>query len=82
MTILVFGGSGKIGRYLVPLLSESGMQIRVVTRLEEFAATLPDTLEAIIADMDDPASLRRAFKGVETVFLLVPHDPLETQRGL
>ncbi len=82
MTVLVFGGSGTIGRFLVPFLSSSGMKIRVATRSEEFAATLPDTVEAVIADMDDPASLRRAFEGVETVFLLVAHDPLETQRGL
>ncbi|MEM9632118.1 MAG: NmrA family NAD(P)-binding protein [Pseudomonadota bacterium] len=82
MTVLVFGGSGQIGRLLVPLLHASGMQIRVATRSKEFAATLPIGVEAVIADMDDPASLRRAFEGVETVFLLVAHDPLETQRGL
>ncbi|MCV0427698.1 MAG: NmrA family NAD(P)-binding protein, partial [Roseibium sp.] len=42
----------------------------------------PIGVEAVIADMDDPASLRRAFEGVEIVFLLVANDPLETQRGL
>ncbi|MES0881604.1 SDR family oxidoreductase [Roseibium sp. SCP14] len=82
MTVLVFGGSGTIGRSLVPILHESGMQVRVATRSKEFAATLPAGVEAVIADMDDPASLRRAFEGVESVFLLVANDPLETQRGL
>jgi uncharacterized protein YbjT (DUF2867 family) len=82
MTVLVFGGSGTIGRLLVPILHASGVQIRVATRSKEYAETLPIGVEAVIADMDDPASLRRAFEGIETVFLLVAHDPLETQRGL
>ena len=82
MTILVFGGSGTVGRTLVTILSANGAKIRVATRSNAYAASLPDDIETVIADMDDPSTLRRAFEDVESVFLLVANSPKETQRGL
>ena len=82
MTVLIFGGSGNVGRALVPILHASGAKIRVATRSAAYAASLPDDIETVIADMDDPPTLRRAFEGVESVFLLVANSPVETQQGL
>lgn len=82
MTILIFGGSGTVGRSLVPIMAESGEKVRVATRSEAYAATLPAGVEPVIADMDDPESLRRALDGVESVFLLVANEPREAHRGL
>ncbi len=82
MTILVFGGTGTIGRSLVEILHAKGAKIRVVTRSEEHAASLAGRIETVIADMDDPWNLRPAFQGVESVFLLVANSPLETHQGL
>lgn len=82
MTILVFGGSGIVGQALVPILYANGAKVRVVTRSKAYAATLPDDIETVIADMDDPPTLRRAFDRVESVFLLLANGPQETQQGL
>ncbi len=82
MTILVLGGTGTVGRSLVERLHAEGAKIRLVTRSRERAEGLPSDIEAVVADMDDPPSLRPAFKGVESAFLLVANSPQETQQGL
>ncbi|MEO1192265.1 MAG: NmrA family NAD(P)-binding protein [Pseudomonadota bacterium] len=82
MTILVFGGTGTVGRSLVALLRAKGAKVRVITRSEERAASLGSGIETVIADMDDPPSLRPAFQGVESVFLLAANSPQETHQGL
>ncbi|WP_445362149.1 SDR family oxidoreductase [Microbulbifer sp. ANSA003] len=82
MTVLIFGGSGNVGRALIPILYASGAKIRVATRSTAYAASLPDDIDTVIADMDDPSTLRSAFKGVESVFLLIANGPKETHQGL
>ncbi|MEM8552019.1 MAG: NmrA family NAD(P)-binding protein [Pseudomonadota bacterium] len=82
MTILVFGGSGNVSRALVPMLQEAGARVRVATRSSARAQSLPGGVEPVIADMDDPPSLRAAFDGVSSVFLLVANGPNEVQQGL
>ncbi|WP_444925554.1 SDR family oxidoreductase [Microbulbifer sp. TRSA002] len=82
MTVLIFGGSGNVGRALIPILYASGAKIRVATRSTAYAASLPDDIDTVIADMDAPPTLRSAFKGVESVFLLIANSPKETHQGL
>ncbi len=82
MTILVFGGTGTVGRSLVEILLAAGAKVRVVTRSESHAADLANGAEAVIGDMDDPAGLRPAFRDVESAFLLVANSPQETQQGI
>ena len=82
MTILVFGGTGTVGRSLVEILHAEGAKVRVITRSEQHAVGLASGIEAFIADMDDPPSLQPAFEGVESAFLLVSNSPQETQQGI
>jgi uncharacterized protein YbjT (DUF2867 family) len=64
--ILVTGATGTIGRHLVQQLQQRGADFTVMS-------SKPGA--AVQADFADPASLRRAFEGVHTLFLLLPLVP-------
>ena len=65
--ILVAGGTGTLGRSLVPLLVATGQPVRVLTRGERGAlATIPG-VEVVTGDVRDPASVARAMAGVRTL---------------
>jgi NADH dehydrogenase len=66
--ILVAGGTGMLGRVLVPLLADRDEPIRVLTRGGRSGEpwNLPG-VETVIGDVRDPETLRRAMVGVRTV---------------
>jgi len=82
MKILVFGGSGNVGRPLVSELLDHGAQVRVVSRAASERAQERDGLEHFAADMNVPNTLSAAFDDVDRVFLLTPMGPNETHLGL
>ena len=57
--ILVTGATGTIGSAVVRLLTRRGVPLRAMSRHGD-----------VRADFDDPASLRAAARGVDTIFLL------------
>jgi uncharacterized protein YbjT (DUF2867 family) len=61
--ILIIGAGSRTGRELVRLLRVTGAPVRLLTR----SAPGPDE---VIGDLADPASLDRAMKGADAVFLL------------
>lgn len=66
--ILVAGGTGMLGRQLVPLLTAHGGPVRILSR-DPMAATstaLPG-VEIVTGDVRDAASLDRAMTGVTTL---------------
>ena len=66
--ILVAGGTGTLGRSLIPLLAGHGEPIRVLTRGGHPSPQLdlPD-VETAIGDVQRPETIRRAMVGVRTV---------------
>lgn len=67
--ILIAGGTGTLGRRLVPLLSSRGEPVRILAR---HAGAADDTLsgvpvEILTGDARDPVALRAALVGAETV---------------
>ena len=76
--ILITGATGHIGKELIPLLLKSGQSIRVLVRDERKVAHLDPCIERAIGDLNDPASLTSAVKGVERVFLVT----FETQQDI
>jgi (4-alkanoyl-5-oxo-2,5-dihydrofuran-3-yl)methyl phosphate reductase len=67
--ILVTGATGTVGRALIDQLVAAGVPTRAVTRRPD-EARLPDAVEVMRADLDDPDSLVPAVRDVDAVFLL------------
>lgn len=68
--ILVTGATGTIGRALVRQLRERGTPFVAMVRSAEKGASLG--ADFVVADFDQPESLRAAMKGVDAVFLNGP----------
>ena len=72
MRVVVFGASGYIGSYLVPLLVERGHQVRAVARrLEVLEGRQWRGVELCAADVLDPQLLGPALKGMDAAYYLV-----------
>lgn len=69
MTILVTGATGRVGRQVVHQLANRGADVRVLVR-DPSKADFPASVNVVQGDMLDIESLRRAFVGVRTLFLL------------
>lgn len=67
--ILITGGTGNIGRFLVQQLARTGADLRVLSR-DPAKAQLPEGVETAQGDLSDKASLKRALVGVDRAFLL------------
>jgi uncharacterized protein YbjT (DUF2867 family) len=81
MTILVTGASGTIGRTVVEQLVQRGAAVRALVR-DPAKAGFPAGVEVVQGDLLDPDSLRGAFQGVSTLFLLNAVVPDEFTQAL
>ncbi|MEU0444348.1 SDR family oxidoreductase [Streptomyces tendae] len=74
--ILVAGATGNVGRTVVAALQARGTPVRAFVRDEDAARRLlgPGT-ELALGDFRDPASLARALRGVDAVFLTSADGP-------
>jgi uncharacterized protein YbjT (DUF2867 family) len=69
MTILVTGATGRVGRHVVQQLVDRGAAVRVLVR-DPAKANFPAKVDVVRGDLLDIDSLRAAFAGVRTLFLL------------
>jgi uncharacterized protein YbjT (DUF2867 family) len=69
MTILVTGATGRVGRQVVDQLVRRGAHVRVLVR-DPAKASFPAGVDVAKGDMLDVDSLRAAFTGIKTLFLL------------
>ena len=82
MRVLVLGGSGTVGSQVVRDLLAQGVEVSVLTRDESKASDLPVGVEPRIGDLREPETVRRVFKGIESLFLLNATSPSESHEGL
>ena len=68
--ILITGATGNVGRHLAGLLASKGVGSRAISRHPEKLGQLPKSIELIVGDLRDPATVRRAFEGADLLFLL------------
>ena len=69
MTTLVTGASGFVGSAVARALVAAGEPVRALVRHRSVRALPTDLpLEAVVGDLDEPASLARAVKGCSAVF--------------
>jgi uncharacterized protein YbjT (DUF2867 family) len=81
MTILVTGGTGKVGSQVLSRLDGSGASVRALTRSPE-KAKFPKGVNVVKGDLLDVDSMRAALDGVSTLFLLVPNDADELTQAI
>ena len=66
--VLVAGGTGTLGRELLPLLMQASLRVRLLTRDPARVGDLAgDQVETVAGDVRHPATLDAALDGVETV---------------
>jgi uncharacterized protein YbjT (DUF2867 family) len=82
MITLVIGGTGQVGREVLPRLAARPNRGHVRLLLRTGGRPLPAGVEPVFGDLLDPASLDTAFKGVGALFLLTPLGEEETRQGL
>ena len=68
--LLITGATGNIGRELVRELDTRHADFRILVRDPGRAAALPERAERAVADLEDAATLKEAFEGVDKLFLL------------
>lgn len=81
MTILVTGATGTIGRNVIEQLVRRGVPVRALVR-NPAKADFPAEVTVVQGDLMDPDSLRTAFTGVSTLFLLNAVTPDEFTQAL
>ena len=81
MTILVTGATGRIGRQVVDQLVKRDADVRVLVR-DPAKADFPERVHVAQGEMLDLDSLRSAFEGVSTLFLLNAVAPDEFTQAL
>jgi len=80
MKVLVTGGTGFIGRYLLRALCAAGHGCRVLARPGSDLAPLADlALEVVRGDVTDPASLRGIADGMDVVYHLAAAGHVSAQ---
>jgi len=78
--ILVTGATGLVGGAVVRELAARGVPIRVLVRSPEKAAALAGpTVEAVVGDFAQPASLDQALRGVTRALLISHHDTSQVE---
>jgi len=81
MTILVTGATGTIGRNVVEQLVQRGASVKALVR-DPAKADFPAGVTVVQGDLLNPDSLRSAFEGVSTLFLLNAVVPDEFTQAL
>ena len=81
MTILVTGATGTVGRHVVEQLIKRDADVHVLVR-DTSKANFPASVGVVQGDLLDVDSLRNAFSGVSTLFLLNAVVPDEYTQAL
>jgi uncharacterized protein YbjT (DUF2867 family) len=80
MTVLLVGGTGRLGRVIAEGLAARGEPVRALVRTGKRAAHLRALgIELEVGDLLDQRSLRRALDGVRAVVAAVQGEPLSRQ---
>ena len=82
MKVFLTGGTGVVGRPLVPLLVAAGHEVRAVCRREDAAAQLrADGAEPVAVDIFDAQAVKQAVVGTDAVVHLATNVPTLTKAG-
>lgn len=80
MKILVTGGTGTVGSQVVKELLVRKAEVRVLTR--DASKPLPQGASAVQGNLQDVATVRQIFQGIDAVFLVSAVSPTEASEAL
>lgn len=82
--ILVTGSTGNVASMLIPMLLQSGQQVRALVHDEAKAQGLRDQgADVVVADLEAPETLDAAVAGVDRIYLLTTgNTPNAGQHGI
>jgi uncharacterized protein YbjT (DUF2867 family) len=80
MSLLVIGGTGKVGSQVVRELLKHGARVSVLVRKQDTA--VPSGVRAIVGDLLDPVAMEKALHGIDKLYLLNAVSPDELTQGL
>ncbi len=81
--ILVTGATGNVASILIPMLLQSGQQVRALVHEDSKATGLKDQgAEVVVADLEKPETLDAAVSGVEKIYLINSNGPNGGQHGI
>lgn len=81
MKTLVIGGTGTVGSQVVQELQRKQQQVRVLTTSASKAASLPQEVEGVVGDLNQPESLAAALDGIDRVFMVNQHTLSEVEQA-
>ena len=95
MTILVIGGTGRVGSHAVQKIAGTSENIIVLSRSEDKIASLPEAsgdmgkIKGILGNIEDPDSIHKfmdstidGFKDDKKLLLITANGETETIRGI
>src|SRR5260370_42673946 len=69
--ILVTGATGTVGTEMIRHLVKAGHRVRTLVRDRAKPTKLGPKVELVVADLNDPASLKPAFASVDDTFVVL-----------
>jgi uncharacterized protein YbjT (DUF2867 family) len=84
VSVLVVGATGDVAGHLTDRLLAAGVRVRALVRDRAKAAARWPDLTPVVADLEDPTALDRAFAGVEQAFVALgtSRTQVPLERGL
>jgi uncharacterized protein YbjT (DUF2867 family) len=74
--ILITAAGGKVGQHVVTQLADKKISARAGVHSQAKASALRKTgIEVAVLDFESPESIAAAFKGIDTLFLVMPGSP-------
>jgi uncharacterized protein YbjT (DUF2867 family) len=70
--VLVTGATGNTGRAVLDAVLQRDVPVQAMVRAEADRGKLPDGVQAVIGDFDDPASVAAALAGAGRAYLVTP----------
>ena len=82
MTVLVIGGTGRIGKFAVDKLTQSGIKTKVFSRSQEKLSSLTNNAIGVTGNLEKIDTLLNIYEDVDKLLLITANGETETERGL
>ncbi len=77
--LTVVGATGYLSVHIIRRLVEQGVNVKAVVRnLEKAKELLPESVELVYGDVEDPQSLDKAFEGSQALYIHLNTETLDT----